>query len=556
VTLGLLCPPLAPTRLPTPTPPDPTPPHPTPPPPQERIRNDIIEWLRYLKTVGFDGWRFDFVRGYNGQFVKMYVDATVRRGLESARAGRGPRFEPARRTICDPCAQRPPHPRAAPACAAAPAVAAPNTPPPPSPPPLPPPPGSTRPHPNRCRSSRLASTGTPASTPTACSTTTRWGGGEGRGESRGPPEPGLQRRRPRRGRGPPQDAQISTCRRQIPCWIAPPQPPPPSPLPPHPPGRPPPAHHQLDRPDRRHRGGVRLHHQGHTAGGAGAQRAVAAGGRAGAAAGHAGHVVRRARRARAGPGCCSGGGAPPGTLERGALSADPCGCTPFAPPSPLTKARPAPPPGRRAPSRSPTTTTPAAPSTTGPSPATTCRCAGAALGGDALGAAPGAARGCRAAWAAGCSPAGPPGGARLGARAAARPPKPLNALTSPTTPPPPQEGYAYILLHPGTPCVFVDHIDGDGNLRKVGGLGWSGSWRRGAGNRRCTSSRPAQGVQTRQPRPPPTHLKPNPPHPDPPQLILDLIKVRQTTGLNARSKVTVRKAAADVYAATIDDKVG
>jgi hypothetical protein len=104
--------------------------------------------------------------------------------------------------------------------------------------------------------------------------------------------------------------------------------------------------------------------------------------------------------------------------------------------------------------------------------------------------------------------------------------------------------------------VFVDHIDGDGNLRKVGGLGWSGSWRRGAGNRRCTSSRPAQGVQTRQPRPPPTHLKPNPPHPDPPQLILDLIKVRQTTGLNARSKVTVRKAAADVYAATIDDKVG
>ncbi len=31
----------------------------------------------------------------------------------------------------------------------------------------------------------------------------------------------------------------------------------------------------------------------------------------------------------------------------------------------------------------------------------------------------------------------------------------------------PQEGYAYILLHPGTPCVFLDHITGDGNLRKV-----------------------------------------------------------------------------------------
>jgi len=30
-----------------------------------------------------------------------------------------------------------------------------------------------------------------------------------------------------------------------------------------------------------------------------------------------------------------------------------------------------------------------------------------------------------------------------------------------------QEGYAYIMLHPGTPCVFVDHLTGDGNLRKV-----------------------------------------------------------------------------------------
>ena len=35
----------------------------------------------------------------------------------------------------------------------------------------------------------------------------------------------------------------------------------------------------------------------------------------------------------------------------------------------------------------------------------------------------------------------------------------------------PQEGYAYILTHPGTPCVFVDHISGDGNLRKVGARG-------------------------------------------------------------------------------------
>ncbi|KAF8066365.1 AMY2 [Scenedesmus sp. PABB004] len=45
---------------------------------QESIRTDVIEWLRFLKnSIGFDGWRFDFVRGYNGQFCKIYTDATV-----------------------------------------------------------------------------------------------------------------------------------------------------------------------------------------------------------------------------------------------------------------------------------------------------------------------------------------------------------------------------------------------------------------------------------------------------------------------------------------------
>jgi hypothetical protein len=48
---------------------------------QERIQNDIIEWLRFLKnSIGFDGWRYDFVRGYGGQFVKIYTDATVSNG--------------------------------------------------------------------------------------------------------------------------------------------------------------------------------------------------------------------------------------------------------------------------------------------------------------------------------------------------------------------------------------------------------------------------------------------------------------------------------------------
>jgi hypothetical protein len=49
---------------------------------------------------------------------------------------------------------------------------------------------------------------------------------------------------------------------------------------------------------------------------------------------------------------------------------------------------------------------------------------------------------------------------------------PTTTQHTPPTPPrsnptPQQEGYAYILLHPGTPCVFVDHISGDGKLRKV-----------------------------------------------------------------------------------------
>jgi hypothetical protein len=48
-------------------------------PPQEKIQNDIVEWLRFLKqSIGFDGWRFDFVRGYDGKFCKIYTDATVR----------------------------------------------------------------------------------------------------------------------------------------------------------------------------------------------------------------------------------------------------------------------------------------------------------------------------------------------------------------------------------------------------------------------------------------------------------------------------------------------
>lgn len=45
---------------------------------QERIRKDIAEWMRYLRnSIGFDGWRFDYVKGYDGRWVREYVDATV-----------------------------------------------------------------------------------------------------------------------------------------------------------------------------------------------------------------------------------------------------------------------------------------------------------------------------------------------------------------------------------------------------------------------------------------------------------------------------------------------
>ena len=53
-----------------------------------------------------------------------------------------------------------------------------------------------------------------------------------------------------------------------------------------------------------------------------------------------------------------------------------------------------------------------------------------------------------------------------------------------------------------------------------------------------------------------TQLDANPtPPPTQKQVILDLIKLRKSTGVNARSKVSVRKAAGDVYAATVDDKI-
>lgn len=42
----------------------------------KRVQEDIKEWMLYLKNLGFKGWRYDFVKGYSGEFVKMYNECT------------------------------------------------------------------------------------------------------------------------------------------------------------------------------------------------------------------------------------------------------------------------------------------------------------------------------------------------------------------------------------------------------------------------------------------------------------------------------------------------
>jgi hypothetical protein len=45
---------------------------------QDFVKNDIIEWMRWLqREVGYDGWRLDYVRGFSGTHVKTYMESTV-----------------------------------------------------------------------------------------------------------------------------------------------------------------------------------------------------------------------------------------------------------------------------------------------------------------------------------------------------------------------------------------------------------------------------------------------------------------------------------------------
>ena len=44
----------------------------------QKLQTRYTGWLKFLRTsIGFDGWRFDYVKGYSGEFARTYIDATV-----------------------------------------------------------------------------------------------------------------------------------------------------------------------------------------------------------------------------------------------------------------------------------------------------------------------------------------------------------------------------------------------------------------------------------------------------------------------------------------------
>eukprot|EP00246_Nothoceros_aenigmaticus_P007995 TRINITY_DN2243_c0_g1_i1.p1 TRINITY_DN2243_c0_g1~~TRINITY_DN2243_c0_g1_i1.p1 ORF type:complete len:457 (-),score=65.18 TRINITY_DN2243_c0_g1_i1:726-2096(-) len=43
----------------------------------QTVQDELANWMLWLKTdIGFDGWRFDFAKGYAGNFVGMYIERT------------------------------------------------------------------------------------------------------------------------------------------------------------------------------------------------------------------------------------------------------------------------------------------------------------------------------------------------------------------------------------------------------------------------------------------------------------------------------------------------
>lgn len=45
---------------------------------QPYVQSSIKEWLGWMKnTIGYDGWRYDYAKGFNGSYVGSYNDATA-----------------------------------------------------------------------------------------------------------------------------------------------------------------------------------------------------------------------------------------------------------------------------------------------------------------------------------------------------------------------------------------------------------------------------------------------------------------------------------------------
>lgn len=40
---------------------------------QKFVHHDLVKWLKWLRGIGFDGWRLDFVRGFQGEYIKQYI---------------------------------------------------------------------------------------------------------------------------------------------------------------------------------------------------------------------------------------------------------------------------------------------------------------------------------------------------------------------------------------------------------------------------------------------------------------------------------------------------
>ncbi|KAK9785022.1 hypothetical protein WJX73_001793 [Symbiochloris irregularis] len=95
------------------------------------------------------------------------------------------------------------------------------------------------------------------------------------------------------------------------------------------------------------------------------------------------------------------------------------------------------------------------------------------------------------------------------------------------------QGYAYILTHPGTPCVFYDHV-------------WSGGMHDVSKWRRMKKLLIRQKIIEASSSSPLLPLK---------DTIIELIALRKRMGISATSKVEILEARSDVYAAVIDGKL-